>query len=96
MHAPTRLRFVTAFVLATLTAASGLRAQSAADNAADAERLIKVLEIHAGSFVGEIGAGDGALSLAIARAVGDSGRVYSNELNKDRLKRIGVAARRPT
>ena len=92
MHPSGRRRFVTAFVLATLAAASGLRAQSAADNAADAERLIKALEIHAGSFVGEIGAGDGALSLAIARAVGDTGRVYSNELNKDRLKGIGAAA----
>jgi ubiquinone/menaquinone biosynthesis C-methylase UbiE len=92
MHSSTRLRFVTAFVLATLTAGSSLRAQSAANNAADAERLIKALEIHAGSFVGEIGAGDGTLSLAIARAVGDTGRVYSNELNKDRLKRIGEAA----
>lgn len=91
MHAFTRLRFVTAFVLA-LTAASGLHAQNAQVDAADAERLIKALEIHAGSVVGEIGAGDGTLSLAIAKVVGDAGRVYSNELNKDRLKGIGKAA----
>ena len=56
MHAFTRQRFVTAFVLATLTAASGLRAQNAQENAADVERLIKALEVHAGSIVGEIGA----------------------------------------
>jgi ubiquinone/menaquinone biosynthesis C-methylase UbiE len=92
MHASNRRRFVTAFVLATLTAASGLRAQNARQDAADADRLIKALEIHAGSVVGEIGAGDGALSLAMAKAVGGAGRVYSNELNKDRLKGIGKAA----
>ena len=92
MHASTRLRFVTAFVLATLTAASGLRAQNAQQNAADVDRLIKALEIHEGSVIGEIGAGAGALSLAMAKAAGGTGRVYSNELNKDRLEGIGKAA----
>jgi ubiquinone/menaquinone biosynthesis C-methylase UbiE len=92
MHASTRQRFVTTFVLADVMAASGLRAQSARQDAADAERLIKALDVRAGSVVGEIGAGDASLSLAFARAVGDTGRVYSNELNKDRLKGIGVAA----
>jgi ubiquinone/menaquinone biosynthesis C-methylase UbiE len=92
MHASTRLRFVTAFVLALVAAASGLGAQAGAGNSADAERLIKALEVRAGSVVGEIGAGDAALSLALAKAVGDSGRVYSNELNKDRVKKIGEAA----
>jgi ubiquinone/menaquinone biosynthesis C-methylase UbiE len=92
MHAFTRLRFVTTFVLGLVAAGSGLGAQSARENTADAERLIKALEVRAGSVVGEIGAGDAALSLALARAVGDTGRVYSNELNKDRLKGIGAAA----
>jgi len=92
MKSSTLQRFVTTFVLAVVVAASGLRAQSARENAADAERLIKVLDVHAGSVVGELGAGDASLSLAFARAVGDTGRVYSNELNKDRLKGIGVAA----
>jgi predicted methyltransferase len=90
--APTR-RFVTAFVLA-LVAAAVPRAQNARDNAADAERLIKALEIQAGSSVGEIGAGDGAMTILIAKAVGPPGRVYSNELNQDRQKRIGPAAKK--
>ena len=76
--------FVTlvAFVLAPAVAA----AQSAQQDVADAERLIKVLEIRAGSTVGEIGAGGGEPSSVMARAVGESGRVFSNELNQDRLK----------
>jgi ubiquinone/menaquinone biosynthesis C-methylase UbiE len=83
--------FVAPLVLASL-ATTLLLAQSAHENAADAERLIKVLDIHAGSVVGEIGAGDGALTIAMAKAVGDSGRVFSNELNKERLSGIGKAA----
>jgi len=86
-----RLRFVTTFVnfsAAILLVAGTATAQDAKQNAADAEWLVNVLEIRQGSVVGEIGAGDGALSFALARAAGPSGRVYSNELNKDRLEAL--------
>ena len=89
MHHTVARRFVPAFVIAAFTTC-GLVAQSAQQNAADAERLIQALEIRTGSSVGEIGAGDGELTLAIARAVGETGRVYSNELNKSRLTGIGT------
>lgn len=67
--------------------------QSAAtrQNALDAEWLARVLEIHEGSFVGEIGAGDGELTLLVAKLVGPSGRVLSNDLNPDRVKTITAA-----
>jgi hypothetical protein len=41
-------------IAAAITAAAGF-AQSAADNAADTERLVRALEIRPGSVVGEIG-----------------------------------------
>jgi len=63
-------------------------AENAAENAADAERFIRVLEIRTGSAVGEIGAGDGTLTLAMAKAVGDTGAVFSNEINKERARAI--------
>lgn len=84
-------RLVTALVIGTLAGASVL-AQSAKENAADAARLIELLDIHAGSIVGEIGAGDGELTFAIAKAVGDAGRVLTNELNKDRAKGLQTEA----
>ncbi len=87
---PTR-RFVTPFILSVL-ASTFLFAQNAEQNVADAERVIKALEIRAGSVVAEIGAGDGALTLAVAKAVGATGRVFSNEFNKDRLAGIVKAA----
>lgn len=80
-------RFVTLFVIGVLACVE-LAGQATRENAADAEWLTKVLELRSGSIVGEIGAGDGALTFAIARAVGDSGRVFTNELSKDRMKVI--------
>jgi len=86
-----RPRVVTPFVL-VLAGATALLAQNAQQNAADAERLIKALDIHAGSVVGEIGAGDGALTMTMAKAVGSAGRVFSNELNTQRLDEVGKRA----
>jgi ubiquinone/menaquinone biosynthesis C-methylase UbiE len=77
-------RFVTALVIAAALGGSAV-ARSAQDNAADAARLITLLDIREGSIVGEVGAGDGELTIALARHVGMSGRIYTNELNKDRL-----------
>lgn len=83
-------RFVTAFVITVGTCA--VLAQTAEQNAADAAWLIQALDIRAGSTVGEIGAGAGEITLAMARTVGESGRVFSNELNKTRLAAIGTSA----
>ena len=90
MNLDARRRFVTPVVL--LAFASAVFAQSAQENAADAARLIQALAIHEGTIVGEIGAGSGELTIAMAKAVGESGKVFSNELNKDRLKSIEAAA----
>jgi tRNA A58 N-methylase Trm61 len=68
--------FCTGLLLAT---ALPVRGQSDRE---DAARIIAALAIGAGSTVGEIGAGAGALTVAVAREVGPSGRVYSNELSR--------------
>ena len=73
--------------VAALAATAGL-AQTAQENAADAERLMRALEVRPGSVVGEVGAGAGELTLAMAKAVGESGRVFTNEVNQDRVRAI--------
>ena len=82
-------RFIPLFVLAVL-------APAAADTqdaiAADAGRLVQALNIRAGSVVAELGAGDGALTVAIARIASAQGRVYSTELSKASLTKIEAAA----
>jgi len=78
-------------LVATLLVTQLAFAQSAETNAADAKRLIAALHIHQGSIVGEIGAGSGELTIALAREVGPDGRIYSNELNADRRAEISRA-----
>lgn len=63
------------------------------NNAADARRLIEVLGLEAGSVVADVGAGSGVLTVPIARHVGPQGRVYSTDINPDRLADIRGAVR---
>lgn len=57
---------------------------------AEADRLAELLALRDGMTVGEIGAGDGRLTLHMAQRVGPSGRVYSTELG-DRLTALREA-----
>lgn len=75
-----------------IAVAVSLVAQSAADNAADADRLTNALGIHAGSAVCEVGAGSGELTVLLAKTVGPAGHVFSNELSADRRTEIASAA----
>jgi tRNA A58 N-methylase Trm61 len=89
MTSPSRLVIALAWFLASSGAAF---AQSAAEDAADTALLVRALEIHPGSKVGEIGAGGGEITIALSREVGDGGRVFSNELNLPRLAELGKTA----
>jgi protein-L-isoaspartate O-methyltransferase len=62
-----------------------------ADDASDAARLIETLELKAGSTVGEIGAGDGELTILMSRHVGPAGRVFTTELGQDRVRTLRAA-----
>jgi precorrin-6B methylase 2 len=86
-------RLARLLVLLLVTPFTTADAQSQ-DDAADVRRLVEALEVHSGSTVCEIGAGSGALSIAMAQAVGERGHVYANELNRDRLKDVERAAER--
>lgn len=66
-------------------------AQPARD-AADAAKLIEVLEIRAGSTVADVGAGGGALVTPIARHIGPAGRLFATDINKDRVVDLGKLA----
>jgi ubiquinone/menaquinone biosynthesis C-methylase UbiE len=89
MTTTTRPRFVTSLVIALVSLlAASAGAQSARENTADKNWLVKTLELRPGSVVGEIGAGGGELTFLLAAEVGDGGRVFSNELNKDRVEAL--------
>jgi ubiquinone/menaquinone biosynthesis C-methylase UbiE len=70
--------------LLALTLAAVAAAQS--DDAAHVARLVELLGIRPGSVVADIGAGDGVLTIPIAKQVGPSGRVYATELGARSLR----------
>jgi ubiquinone/menaquinone biosynthesis C-methylase UbiE len=80
--------------LAALAMAVALAARASAQDefAADAARLVKALELKPGQTVADVGAGAGQLTVALARVVGPSGRVYGTEIEAGRLRAIGRAA----
>ena len=51
-------------------------------------RIFEALNVREGITVCEMGAGDGELSIAAAKAVGPSGRVYTSELGEERVKTL--------
>jgi ubiquinone/menaquinone biosynthesis C-methylase UbiE len=51
-------------------------------------RLRQVLALQQGMVVADVGAGKGQLTLALAKEVGSSGRVFSTEIDPERLARL--------
>jgi ubiquinone/menaquinone biosynthesis C-methylase UbiE len=84
-----RLALLVAGVAGMAAFAGTAKAQD--DFASDATRLVTALKLHAGQTVADIGAGEGQLTIALAREVGPSGHVYATELDKDRLRDIRQA-----
>jgi len=72
-------------------AAFAATANAQDEYASDAARLVTALKLDAGQTVADIGAGRGQLTVALAREVGPSGRVYATELDADRLRDIRQA-----
>ena len=52
------------------------------------ERIFEAIGVREGITVCEIGAGDGELSIAAAKAAGPAGRVYTSELGDERVKAL--------
>jgi len=88
---PGRARGLAALAIVFLAACGQLAAQ---DDGADISRLVERLEVTPGMRIAEIGAGAGGLTVALAREVGPSGHVYSNELSADRRSAIRAAVSR--
>jgi ubiquinone/menaquinone biosynthesis C-methylase UbiE len=54
-------------------------------------RLRQVLALETGKVVADVGAGEGGLTLALAAEVGSNGRVFSTEIDPQRLGRLREA-----
>lgn len=58
----------------------------------EADRLAALLGLAPGMAIADIGAGEGALAVEMARRVGPEGRVYATELGEKKLAAIRAAA----
>ena len=52
------------------------------------QKIFEAIGARPGATVCEMGAGDGDLSIEVAKIVGNSGRVYTSELGEDRVKAL--------
>jgi ubiquinone/menaquinone biosynthesis C-methylase UbiE len=73
----------------TVLVPSAAAAQAGA--APSAETLFAALGIREGQTVCEVGAGSGSLSIAAAKIVGSTGRVYTSELGETRVQKLRAA-----
>ena len=71
----------------TLLVPAAVSAQGSAQGSAFGNRQIfDAIDARDGSTICEMGAGEGELTIAVARIVGSAGHVYSSELGDDRLR----------
>ena len=98
MQAKRSVRFwATLLVIAAcLIAATTLSLDRDADRATwqPPEQIMDAVGVRAGMRIGEAGAGEGYLTLHLARRVGDRGIVYANEISEGDLETIRSRAQR--
>lgn len=58
------------------------------------ERTLDDMGIKPGMTIGEIGAGDGRITFALARRVGSSGKVYANDIDPKALEELAAVRQR--
>lgn len=83
----TRLPYGRAMALVTVLvpACVAMLAAQRSGSSIATESILESIGARAGATICEIGAGDGALSVAAARVVGPAGRVYTSELGDARI-----------
>jgi ubiquinone/menaquinone biosynthesis C-methylase UbiE len=86
-RAASKLEYVRLSALA-LTFASAAMAVGCSHGRADARRLAVLLKVKPGMVVADIGAGNGATTLVMARRVGVNGHVFASGIDRQTLDRI--------
>ena len=62
-----------------------------ADDRRQVDRLFELLELAPGMTVADVGAGSGPLTVLMAQRIGPEGRLYSTDIDQNRLKEIRAA-----
>jgi ubiquinone/menaquinone biosynthesis C-methylase UbiE len=85
-------RFVPGFLVLSAALFVALARANSYDR--DAAALSRLMRWSAGQTLAEIGAGDGQLTFAAAKTVGPTGRVYTTELDEEKLAGLKTTAHR--
>lgn len=80
-----RSLFIFFFVSVSATVAFALAIVQSGE---EVGRLVEVLDVDPGEALADVGAGDGRFSLALAEHVGDAGRIYATEVDRNDLREI--------
>jgi SAM-dependent methyltransferase len=64
------------------------------DDQAMADEILEMLAIQPGATVAEIGAGDGAMAVRLAKKLGPGGRVFATEIDPELMEQIRERARK--
>ena len=81
------LRRIPLLLLVTVLVPGAAQAQRSRSTV-KTEKILAAIGVREGTTVCEIGAGDGDLTIAAARIVGQKGRVYTSELGDERVKAL--------
>jgi predicted methyltransferase len=76
-----------ALACSAVTLAAGLALVEAFDDD-ELSRIVAVLDVDPGEAFADVGAGDGRFSVGLAKAVGESGRIYANEVDPADVNKI--------
>lgn len=83
-----RMKNVTAVLSIILSGCGGWAGFGFRADGEEFPRIKEVLALKAGLIVADVGAGAGELTRAFAKEVGANGRVFSTEIDRDRLRRL--------
>ena len=93
-HAHRRWAEIALILAVALVPLSASAQRSAAPGNLAPERIFAALKLQPGMTVCEIGAGNGDLSIAVAKIVDTSGKVYTSELGDDRIESLRAAVKK--
>ena len=84
------IRFATALFVALLPACSNWAGFGFDVRGPELPRIREVLRLRQGMAIADVGAGKGELSAALASEVGSEGRIFSTDVDRDRIEALRV------
>jgi len=86
------MAYAVGLVLGVLLAAEASQAQGARDEWQQPDRVVTDLNLKSGASVADVGCGNGYFTFRLAKAVGESGKVFATDIDAKALKSVSQRA----